>query len=308
MTDKRRGFTLIELLVVIAIIALLIGLLLPALAKAQGNARSMKDSAQIKEIHQAFLTFANTANGVLPIPGLIDRKAATFMSGVGGAPVQMTGIGPEDVTLNHTPNLYSAMIAQEYFNTDILIGPTEANPVVVEDEDYNYTMYDPGQDDYWDDSFTMDIWALPGQGFFANASYSHTAIVGNRKTHQWRDTQDSSYPHLGTRGTEGGALPGTPAYDQSPTLLLHGPKRQWVGNVCFADNHMERISNFFPALTTYEPINATSGPVKDNIYKAEFTDAGSHAHASGDAFLCVSIFATQNDPLQVFDTYDSLLQ
>ena len=90
-----RGFTLIELLVVIAIIALLVGLLLPALAKAQRNARSMKDSTQIKQIHTAFLTFANVNKGRLPIPGLIDRDPATFMSGVGGTGVNMPGVGPE---------------------------------------------------------------------------------------------------------------------------------------------------------------------------------------------------------------------
>lgn len=305
--QPRRGFTLIELLVVIAIIALLVGLLLPALAKAQRNARSMKDSAQIKQIHQAFLTFANTNDGKLPIPGLIDRQPATFFNGVGGAPKDMPGVGPEDPVRNNTASLYSSMIAQDFFNTDIVVGPTEANAVVVEDADYDYSMYAPGNDDYWDNTFTMDIWALPGQGFFANASYAHQAICGDRKVLKWRDSQVSSDPVLGTRGTEDGAPPGDPKYDKSQTLLLHGPKRQWVGNICFADNHMETLNNFFPALTTYEAIQGTGGPVKDNIFAAEFDDHPDGNDAAPDAYLGITVYAFANQP-KVLCQWDALLQ
>src|SRR5262245_626820 len=151
---RTRGFTLIELLVVIAIIALLIGLLLPALAKAQKNARSMKDGAQQKQIHSAFITYAGTAKGQLPVPGLINRKATnTAYYGPGGAAQQQPGVGPEDYKWNWTGPLYSSMVAQEYFGTDILIGPTEVNPVVQRLENYNYSLYNPAADKYWDTNF-----------------------------------------------------------------------------------------------------------------------------------------------------------
>lgn len=55
--QKNRGFTIIELLVVVSIIALLVGILLPAIGKARDQAQLTKSQANMKQIGTAAATY-----------------------------------------------------------------------------------------------------------------------------------------------------------------------------------------------------------------------------------------------------------
>ncbi|MBN2130494.1 MAG: prepilin-type N-terminal cleavage/methylation domain-containing protein [Sedimentisphaerales bacterium] len=66
---RRRGFTLVELLVVIAIIALLMGILMPALARVRQLAFRMTCGTNLSGIGKAMLIYANDYDDELPRAG-----------------------------------------------------------------------------------------------------------------------------------------------------------------------------------------------------------------------------------------------
>lgn len=283
MQKTKRAFTLVELLVVISIIALLLGILLPALSKARKNAQQIKCATQVKQIHTGFITQANddAVGQLYPIPGEINRLA---ISGT-----NIPGRGDFNENKNSHQNLYSACIAKNLFPPTLLVSPAESSSRIGVCTNYDFTQYKPAQDKYWDgdspdggggagvahfkisgtngllDSSATSYATMP-----LNNTTSGTVFNARRKK-EWKSSGNSKFVIIGNRGVKDG-LTNTTDYTNSQTLAIHGAKDEWEGNLCHNDNHVVFVRSSSPE--GLDKVGTGSTAILDNVFKADTTTGG----------------------------------
>jgi prepilin-type N-terminal cleavage/methylation domain-containing protein/prepilin-type processing-associated H-X9-DG protein len=75
----RSGFTLVELLVVIGIIAILVGIILPTMARARGAANRAVCLSNQRQLAQAFYIYASQYKGAIPPSSPKENASTTWV-------------------------------------------------------------------------------------------------------------------------------------------------------------------------------------------------------------------------------------